>query len=146
MTSPRLRPRLGGIIEPGSWIISLPIAGVLVLAGLQLRSVVRMRDADVAHLRRVVREGTEGVAWDFNHQLARAYDWFSAPTLSGDPWDAFATKYAVWQARAPHPALFRAWYVVTDDGSDGLVLRRFDPASGHLVPAAWSDELAPVQA
>src|SRR5689334_4901112 len=99
------------------WLLGLPILVVLVLAGLQLRSISRLRDADEAQLRKVAQDGADGVSWDFNHELARAYDWFSTDTttLHGDAWDQFTYEHEAWAQKAPQPRLFRAWYLVTDD-------------------------------
>jgi signal transduction histidine kinase len=130
------------------WLIGLPIAVVLVLAALQLRSISRLRDADEAQLRKVAQDGADGVSWDFNHELARAYDWFSTDTatLHGDVWDQFTFEHETWQEKAPQPRLFRAWYLVTDDGADGLRLRRYDAAAKRFVAAAWPAELAGLHA
>ena len=130
------------------WIIGLPIAVVLALAALQLRSVTRLRAVDAVQLHTVAMDGAQGVAWDFNHEMARAYDWFRADTatLRGDVWEEFNFEYAAWQERAPQPKLFRAWYLVTDDGAHGLVLRKYVPERGRFVAAAWSEELAPIRA
>jgi signal transduction histidine kinase len=128
------------------WLLGLPILVVLVLAGLQLRSISRLRDADEAQLRKVAQDGADGVSWDFNHELARAYDWFSTDTatLHGDAWDQFSYEYDDWVKKAPQPRLFRAWYLVTDDGADGLSLRRYDPAARRFVAADWPPELTPL--
>jgi len=146
MDRARPRNRLRRLLRVRSGSIGLVVVVVLVLAALQLHSVIQMRDADVVHTRQVGREGAEGVAWDFNHELARAYDWFRPDPagLRGDRWDAFAAKHAAWRAKAPQPQLFRAWYLVVDDGGR-LALRRFDPASGRFPAAAWTAELAPIR-
>src|SRR5258706_3939577 len=130
------------------WLLGLPIVGVLALAALQLRSVSRLRDADLAQLHKVAQDGADGVAWDVNHELARAYDWFSTDpaTLHGDAWDQFSFEWDTWQAKAPQPRLFRDWLLVTDDGADGLQLRRYDGAGKRFVAIAWPDELAAVRA
>ncbi len=129
------------------WIIGLPIAVVLALAGLQLRSVSKLRDADQQQLYKVAQDGADGVAWDFNHELARAYDWFTTDTatLNGDVWDQFTCEYDGWKNKAPQPRLFRAWYLLTDDGADGLLLRRYDPATSRFASAEWPAELAQVR-
>jgi signal transduction histidine kinase len=128
-------------LAPSGWVLAIPVVVAVALAALQMRWVGRLRDADVTHVRQVVRERTEGIAWDVNHELARAYDWFSATAIDGDR-DAFAARHAVWQRRAPQPRLFRAWYLVTGDRA----LHRFDAGSGRFTPAVWTAELAPVHA
>src|SRR5262245_42535591 len=125
--------------------IALAVAIVLVLAALHVRDLVERWDGDVAHLRQVVREKTEGVEWDFNHELARAYDWFRRDD-GRELGVAFADKVETWQVKAPAPRLFRAWYLVDDDGRGGPVLRRFDAEAHRFVATAWTDELAAIRA
>ena len=130
------------------WIIGLPIAVVLALAALQLRAISRLRAVDEAQLRKVAKDGALGVAWEFNHELARAYDWFAADlsTLEGEVWESFNYEYAAWKDKAPEPDLFRAWYLVTDDGADSLELRLYQPMRGRFARADWPAELLPVRA
>jgi signal transduction histidine kinase len=122
----------------------IPIVVVLALAALQLRSVSKLHEADEQQLFGVAHEGVQGVAWDFNHELARAYDWFAADPsgLVGDTWDQFTFAYDAWQGKAPQPRLFRAWYLVTDDGGAGLLLRRYDAGSKRFTRVDWPAELA----
>src|SRR5215472_10779964 len=100
-----------------SWAL-VPIAVVLVLAALDLRWVSRLRDADVAQTRLVARQRAEGLAQEFDNEIARAYDLFNTEpsTLRGDTWNEFLVEYDAWQAKATLPRLFRDWYVVADGG------------------------------
>jgi signal transduction histidine kinase len=83
-----------------------------------------------------------------DRELARAYDWFEADTttMEGNRWRAFSGIEREWRRSAPLPRLFRAWYVVHDDGAGGLTLRRFDPVSRLLPRVDWPDELASIRA
>jgi signal transduction histidine kinase len=130
-----------------SWAL-VPIAVLLVLAALDLRWVGRLRDADVAHTRLVAHQRAEGLAQEFDNEVARAYDLFNTEpsTLRGDEWNEFLTEYDAWQAKASLPHLFRDWYVVHDDGHDGLIVRRFDPSARRFPEVGWNDELAPIRA
>jgi signal transduction histidine kinase len=126
----------------------VPIAVVLVLAAVDLRWVGRLRDADVAHTRLVARQRAEGLAQEFDNEIARAYDLFNTEpsTLRGDAWNEFLVEYDAWQAKATLPHLFRDWYVVHDDGADALVVRRFDPVTRRFPEVGWNLELAPIRA
>jgi hypothetical protein len=79
------------------------------------------------------------VTWDFNHELARAYDWFQTDTrsIAGDRWDAFADKVDAWLEQSHEPKLFHEWYIASDDGE----LRRFDLETSRLVPVPWPANL-----
>jgi signal transduction histidine kinase len=138
------------LVRGRAWIIGPAIAVAAVLAGLWLRAVLEVRATDVAHLQQVIREGAEGVEWDFNHELKRAYDWFridpAAPRGRGDVEVRFAEKDAVWRSKAPATRLFRAWYLIGDDGRGEPSLRLLDPGSRRFVAAAWTAELTPVRA
>jgi signal transduction histidine kinase len=130
-----------------SWAL-VPIAVVLVLAALDLRWVNRLREADVVHTRLVARQRAEGLAQEFDNEVARAYDLFNTEpsTLRGDEWNEFLIEYDAWQSKATLPYLFRAWYVVHDDGHDGLVVRRFDSHARRFPEIGWSEELWPIRA
>jgi signal transduction histidine kinase len=129
-----------------SWIV--PVAVILLLAGLNLQWVSQIRGGEAARMRLVARQRAEGLAQDFDNELGRAYDLFNTDpsTLKGEAWDDFMTEYDAWVAKAAHPRLFREWYVVHDDSGAGLVLQRFDPARKAFAVAPWTDELSPIRA
>jgi signal transduction histidine kinase len=126
---------------------ALPVGAALVLAAVDVRWVTRLRDSEVTHLRLVARQRAEGLASEFDNELGRAYDLFNTEpsTLKGDRWDEFVVEYDAWQAKASYPGIFREWYVAYDDGSDGMVLRRFDPRARTFPEVAWTDALSPIR-
>src|SRR3954447_13090047 len=106
------------------WVIGLPIAVIMALAALQLGWVNRLRDADVAHMRLMAGQRAEGMAQEFDREVARAYDLFNTEpsTFHDEEWPDFLVEYDAWRANASERDLVRTWYVVHDDGEDGLVL------------------------
>src|SRR5690242_20243076 len=79
------------------WVI--PVAVIALLAGLNLRSVSRLREADATHMRLVARQRAEGFEQEFDRELGRAYDLFNTEpsSLRGEDWVDFLTEYESWQ-------------------------------------------------
>src|SRR3954465_7497154 len=121
------------------WVIGLPIAVIMALAALQLWWVNRLREADVAHMRLTGGQRAEGLAQEFDREIARAYDLFNTEpsTFRDDEWLDFLSEYDAWRAIASERDLMRAWYVVHDDGKDGLILHRFDPIARNFPRCEW---------
>jgi signal transduction histidine kinase len=127
---------------------AIPVALLLLLAAIHLRWVERLRAAEILETRLAARQRAEALAQEFDGEIGRAYDRFNVElsTMHGSEWNDFLVRYDTWLAKAPQPNLFRAWYVVHDDGGDGIVLKQFDPLKRTFPEVAWSDELLPIRA
>jgi signal transduction histidine kinase len=146
----RLRPPLAAV--------ALALFGLLVLlAVLQYRWLGQISEAERTERRATLAAGAQEFAQDFDREVTRAYLLFQADgPLAPESRDEeeltrrFAARYDRWQASARFPRLVKEFYVFSQDGSSGTPLRRFNPSTRTLEPAAfpeamkdWPAELAP---
>jgi signal transduction histidine kinase len=114
------------------------LAIVLVgLALLQYRWLGDVSAAERERMRASLQSRASDVAQAFDGELTRIFIAFhvDADRLDADAAGTIADAYARWQAAAAHAAFVRAVDVI--DPADLDRLRRFDPASRVLAPAAW---------
>jgi len=113
-----------------------------VLGTLQYRWLGAVSDAERERMRTSLRARAMELGQEVNGELTRIYAAFRADTagLDAEPAKAIANAYTRWRDSAGHPDLVKAIYLV--EGGDASVQpRRFDAASGFLVPTEWPPEL-----
>jgi signal transduction histidine kinase len=113
-----------------------------VLGTLQYRWLGAVSDAERERMRTSLRARATELGQEVNGELTRIYAAFRADTagLDAEPAKAIANAYTRWRDSAGHPDLVKAIYLV--EGGDASVQpRRFDAASGFLVPTEWPPEL-----
>jgi hypothetical protein len=127
-------------------VVAVALFGLLVLlAVLQYRWLGQISDADRAQRRARLEQDASAFAQDFDRELARAFLLFQSEPI-GDPVPPdlatrFAQRYDHWQASSSFPRLLKDVYSVSLSEDGGADLRRYNPASRQLEPAAWPDSL-----
>jgi len=113
-----------------------------VLGTLQYRWLGAVSEAERERMRTSLRARATELGQDVNGELTRIYAAFRADTagLDAEPAKAIANAYTRWRDSAPHPDLVKAIYLV-EGGDASAPPRRFDAASGFLVPTEWPPEL-----
>ena len=128
-------------------VVAVALFGLLVLlAMLQYRWLGQVSDADRAQRRARLEQDAREFAQDFDRELTRAFLLFQ-----GEPFNAagaedlasrVAQRYDHWQSTSTFPRLLKDVYTFsqTDDGK--VDLRRFDPSTRRLEPAAWPESMS----
>jgi signal transduction histidine kinase len=131
----------------GTQVLPALVVAVLVIAlgSLQYRWLRQVGDAERTRLRQDAQRRVDALAQDFDREVTRAYVMLQVPPgpRSAAP-DAFAERWRRWQARAPHPDIVSAVYLLEPPASPAAVLR-FDPASGAFVRSEWPAALETLQ-
>ena len=113
-----------------------------VLGTLQYRWLGAVSEAERERMRTSLRARATELGQEVDGELTRIYAAFRADTagLDAEPAKAIANAYTRWRDAAQHPDLVKAIYLV--EGADASAQpRRFDAASGFLVPTEWPPEL-----
>jgi signal transduction histidine kinase len=113
-----------------------------VLGTLQYRWLGSVSEAERERMRTSLRARATELGQEVNGELTRIYAAFRADTagLDAEPAKAIANAYTRWRDSAQHPDLVKAIYLV-EGGDASAQPRRFDAASGFLVPTEWPPEL-----
>jgi signal transduction histidine kinase len=113
-----------------------------VLGTLQYRWLGAVSEAERERMRTGLRARATELGQEVNGELTRIYASFRADTagLDAEPAKAIANAYMRWRDSAQHPDLVKAIYLV-EGGDASAQPRRFDAASGSLVPTDWPPEL-----
>lgn len=127
-------------------VLTAVLAGVLVvLAALQWRWIGQWSDVEEARLQSALAVGAGDLDAAFSDALLGVADAFREMEVAEtDAAEALATRWQVWAAEAPDPALLAAVYWVAP-GPDPRLLR-LDPEAPALREVAWPAALAPWQA
>ncbi|HTM24898.1 MAG TPA: HAMP domain-containing sensor histidine kinase [Vicinamibacterales bacterium] len=138
-------------IRPPMFAIAAALLGLIaLLATLQYRWLGQISDAERARMTANVNTRAAAFAQDFDREVTRAYLLFQLeadPPADERPAAAVASRYDRWQATARFPRMIKEIYLVPSDGErEASALRRFDPATRFLEPAAWPGALSPVRA
>jgi signal transduction histidine kinase len=126
--------------------VAVALFGLLVLlAMLQYRWLGQISDADRAQRRARLEHDASEFAQDFDRELARAFLLFQGePIGDATPPDLatrFAQRYDHWQASSSYPRLLKDVYAFSLSEDGVADLRRYNPASRRLEPAAWPDAM-----
>jgi signal transduction histidine kinase len=121
---------------------ALLLVALGVLGTLQYRWLGAVSDAERERMRTSLRARATELGQEVNGELTRIYAAFRADTagLDAEPAKAIANAYMRWRDSALHPDLVKAIYLV-EGGDASAQPRRFDAASGFLVPTDWPPEL-----
>lgn len=137
--------------RPPLAVVALALFGlILLLARLQYRWLGQISEAERTERRATLAAGAREFAQDFDREITRAYLLFQSDAPLTPPADEaetarrFAARYDRWQASARFPKLVREFYAFTPEtaaNKTGPKLRRFDPSTRTLEPAAWPEAM-----
>src|SRR5262249_40873429 len=130
--------------------LTLPVAvgasiGLLLLLGtLQYQWVGQLADAERAQIRAGAQARAQAMARDFRREVTHAFLGLhlDPESLRGRGSGRFAERYDRWRARAAHPALVKAVYLVEPSAASTWRLSRFDPATRGFAASDWPPDLA----
>ncbi len=115
-----------------------------VLATLQFRWIGEVRDAERERLQASARAAADGVAADFDREIAGALRTFGEAFRTSDAGDlasALASARSRWTADSRFPAMVSGVDVARRGPAGDWALEELDPA-GALSPAPWPADLA----
>lgn len=119
--------------------IVLLAGGLLVLATLQYRWIVRLADAERERVRQDLQLVTERLAEELSEEIRGTFDSFLAEE-DVDP----LFLYDQWRNRSRYPELVGNVYIA-DRTESGWTLRRVDGQARALVDSAWPPSLKPLR-
>jgi signal transduction histidine kinase len=127
------------------FVVSLALLGLIaLLATLQYQWLGRISDAEREHMRATLNSRASGFTQDFDGELTRAYLLFQVdPQATGSLESRMALRYDRWQATARYPRMIKDVYNVVPGETPEL--RRLNPDTHVLEPAAWLAALAPIR-
>jgi signal transduction histidine kinase len=116
------------------------------LAFLQHRWLADVSTADRQRIRHAMQAAAEGLTSELGRELRRALLAFHAPHAGrAGHEERLAERLASWRASAAFPELIQEVFVATVREEAFTELERLDPATGAFVPAAWPDDLGPLE-
>jgi signal transduction histidine kinase len=123
---------------------------IALLATLQYRWLGQISGAERERMRSTLDARASAFGHDFDQEITRAYLLFQLDPLAPDQSAAggLVSRFDRWQATARFPRLIRDVYVASRPAasSETPPIRRFDPATRFLEPAAWPAALSDVRA
>jgi two-component system sensor histidine kinase SenX3 len=130
------------------YVLAAALLGLIgLMATLQYKWLGQVSAAERERMQAHLAARSTAFARDFDREVTLAYLMFQVDSLADAPNLAaqVADRYDRWQGTSRYPRLVKDVYIIPRDPSDPAGVRRFNPATRFIEPAAWPAELAPMR-
>jgi len=121
----------------GTLVVLLPL-----LAALQYRWLGQVSEGEREQMKAGVQNTARRISEDFDQELTRAFIAYLSPYEKLGDESSFTERHQRWLDTAHDPRLVKAVFLATNNGSEELSLRRFDPAANQFSSQVWPEELS----